>query len=95
VDIVDAFCAAVGAAFGSFVALVFDRTRRHESIVIPTSHCDACTTPLKPWDNVPIVAWLALRGRCRFCKAFIPLHIVLLEVAGAAGGWYYAHEHFR
>lgn len=94
-EIVYFFCIALGAALGSFVALVADRVRRRESIVAPASHCDACTTPLKIWDNVPIVGWLVLRGRCRFCKAFIPLHVVLLELAGAFGGWYYASEHFR
>ncbi|GAC1307490.1 MAG: hypothetical protein NVSMB19_20260 [Vulcanimicrobiaceae bacterium] len=94
-EIATIFCIAAGAALGSFLALVVDRVRRRESIVAPPSHCDACTTPLRPWDNVPIVAWLALRGRCRFCKAFIPLHVPLFEIAGAAGGWYYAVEHFR
>lgn len=79
-------CVALGAALGSFVALVVDRTRRRESFVRPPSHCAVCKTPLAPWDNVPVVSWLALRGRCRFCKAFIPLHVVLLEVAGAIGG---------
>jgi len=54
-----------------------------------------CRTPLRPWDNVPILAWLALRGRCRFCKAFIPLHAVLLELAGAIGGGVFAAQTFR
>lgn len=94
-EIVYIFCAALGAALGSFVALVFDRVRRRESIVAPPSHCDACKTRLRAWDNVPIVAWIVLRGRCRFCKAFIPLHVLLLEIAGAAGGWYYALGHVR
>ena len=94
-DIVYVFCIAIGAALGSFIALVFDRLRRRESIVMPASHCDACTTPIRAWDNVPIVAWLVLRGRCRFCKAFIPLHVLVLELAGAAAGWYYAYEHVR
>lgn len=89
------FCIVLGAALGSFLALVWDRVRRHESIVSPASHCDACTTPLRPWDNVPILAWLVLRGRCRFCKAFIPLHAMLFELAGAIGGWYFAYEHVR
>ncbi|GAC1310889.1 MAG: hypothetical protein NVSMB21_19480 [Vulcanimicrobiaceae bacterium] len=94
-DIVYVFCIALGAALGSFAALVYDRTRRGESIVRPASHCGACSTPLRPWDNLPIVAWLALRGRCRFCKAFIPLHVLTFEVVGAAVGWSYAHGHFR
>ena len=86
---------ALGAALGSFVALSIDRIRRRESLVRPASHCTVCKTPIAPWDNVPVFSWLALRGRCRFCKAFIPLHVVLLEVAGAVGGGVLAARTFH
>ncbi len=89
------FCVALGAALGSFLALAIDRLVRRESLVRPPSHCTVCNTRIKPFDNVPILSWLALRGRCRFCKAFIPLHVVLLEVAGAVGGGVCAAQTFH
>ena len=94
-EIAIVFCVALGAAFGSFVALAIDRLLRRESLVRPPSHCIVCNTRIRPWDNVPIASWLILRGRCRFCKAFIPLHVVLLEVAGAIGGGVYAAQTFH
>lgn len=94
-EIAVVFCAVLGSALGSFVALAIERVARRESLVHPPSHCTACNTPLKPWDNVPIIAWLALRGRCRYCKAFIPLHVVFLEVAGAIGGGIFAAQTFH
>ena len=88
-------CVALGAALGSFVALAIDRLSRRASIVRPPSHCAVCKKRIRPWDNVPIASWLILRGRCRFCKAFIPLHVVVLEVAGAIGGGVYAAQTFH
>jgi leader peptidase (prepilin peptidase) / N-methyltransferase len=79
-------CAVVGAVLGSFVAVVLDRVPRGMSIVTPPPHCAACGTVLRPWDNLPVVAWLALRGRCRYCAAFIPLQFFVLEVLGGAAG---------
>ncbi|GAC1495943.1 MAG: hypothetical protein NVS1B2_15350 [Vulcanimicrobiaceae bacterium] len=89
------FCIALGAAIGSFVALVFDRALRRESIVAPPSHCFVCNARIKARDIIPIFSWLALRGRCRSCKAFIPLHAVLLEVAGAVAGGVLATQTLR
>ncbi len=95
VEIAIVFCVALGAALGSFVALAIDRILRRESLVRPPSHCAVCNKQIRPWDNIPIASWLSLRGRCRFCKAFIPLHVVLLEVAGAIGGGFYAAQTFH
>jgi leader peptidase (prepilin peptidase)/N-methyltransferase len=79
-------CVMIGAVLGSLVAVVIDRVPQGRSIVSPPPHCAACRTLLSPWDNLPIVAWVMLRGRCRHCAAFIPLQFIVLEVLGAAGG---------
>jgi leader peptidase (prepilin peptidase) / N-methyltransferase len=66
-----AMAAVVGAVVGSFLNVVAFRLPRHESLVTPGSHCPNCGTPVKPYDNVPILGWLLLRGRCRSCRARI------------------------
>lgn len=58
-----------GLAIGSFLNVVIHRLPRGESIVSPGSRCPNCGHELAPWENVPLVSWLALRGRCRQCKA--------------------------
>jgi len=88
-------CGVIGAVLGSFVAVLFDRLPRGMSIVTPPSHCAACGTFLKPWDNLPVIGWLVLRGRCRYCAAFIPLQFFVLELLGAAGGVAVAQLFFR
>ncbi len=95
VEIAVIFCVVLGAALGSFLALAIDRLSRRESLVRPPSRCTVCNTRIKPWDNVPIFSWLALRGRCRYCKAFIPLHAVVLELAGAVAGGVVAVRNFH
>jgi len=56
---------------------------RGESLVSPGSHCPACGAPVKPYDNVPVVSWLLLRGRCRSCGAPISPRYPLVELATA------------
>lgn len=79
---------AVAAApfIGSFLGVLADRLPQGRSIVWPRSHCQACGTPLRPAELIPIVSWLALRGRCAHCAAPIPLHLPLIELTalGAA-----------
>jgi leader peptidase (prepilin peptidase)/N-methyltransferase len=60
------------------------RIPRGESIVFPGSHCPACGAPIAPWDNIPVVSWILLRGRCRVCRAPIALRYPMLEVANGA-----------
>jgi leader peptidase (prepilin peptidase)/N-methyltransferase len=74
----------LGAIFGSFLNVVVHRLPRHESVVSPPSHCPACGTHVKPYDNVPILSWLALRGHCRGCGAPISIHYPLVEALTAA-----------
>ncbi len=61
----------IGAIIGSFLNVVIYRLPREESIVFPNSRCPACGTPIRPYDNIPVISYLALRGRCRACRASI------------------------
>ena len=54
-----------GLIIGSFLNVVAYRLPRKESLARPASRCPGCGTPIKPYDNVPVVSWLLLRGRCR------------------------------
>jgi leader peptidase (prepilin peptidase) / N-methyltransferase len=71
--------AVVGAIFGSFLNVVAYRLPRGESLSRPRSRCPQCQTPIKPYDNVPVLSWLALRGRCRTCRAPISARYPLVE----------------
>jgi leader peptidase (prepilin peptidase)/N-methyltransferase len=77
------YAAVLGAIFGSFFNVVAYRLPRGESLAHPRSRCPGCETPIKPYDNVPIVSWLALRGRCRACGTRISARYPLVE-AGTA-----------
>ena len=62
-----ALAGVLGLLIGSFLNVVIWRVPRGESIVRPASRCPGCGTPIAPRDNVPVVSWLLLRGRCRHC----------------------------
>src|SRR3954467_5995478 len=66
-----ALAAPFGLIIGSFLNVVAYRLPLKETIAYPASHCPSCETPLKPYDNVPVVSWLVLRGDCRGCGARI------------------------
>jgi leader peptidase (prepilin peptidase)/N-methyltransferase len=78
------FAGVLGAVFGSFLNVVAYRLPRHESIVKPASHCTRCGTPVKPYDNIPILSWLLLRGHCRSCASPISPRYPLVEALTAA-----------
>jgi leader peptidase (prepilin peptidase)/N-methyltransferase len=69
-----------GIVAGSFVNVVIHRFPRGESVVFPGSHCPACGAPIRAMDNVPILSWLLLRGRCRDCRAPISARYPLVEL---------------
>ena len=73
----------LGAIIGSFLNVVIHRYPREESIVFPPSRCPHCATQIKPYDNVPIVAWLWLGGKCRACRGGIDARYPLVELANA------------
>ncbi|CAB4856944.1 unannotated protein [freshwater metagenome] len=75
------FTAVYGLLIGSFLTVVVDRVPRGKSIVAPGSACGACGLQLGPLDLVPVLSWLALRGKCRRCRAPIGIEPLVLELA--------------
>ncbi len=73
--------ALVGLAVGSFLNVVIHRVPRHESLVRPRSHCPNCDVEIADRDNIPLLSWVLLRGRCRHCRAPISLRYPLVELA--------------
>jgi leader peptidase (prepilin peptidase)/N-methyltransferase len=77
-------CGIVGLLIGSFLNVVIYRVPRKESVVKPRSHCPSCGTELRSIDNIPVLSWLALRGRCHTCGAPISVRYPLVELATGA-----------
>jgi leader peptidase (prepilin peptidase)/N-methyltransferase len=73
-------CFVLGALIGSFLNVVIWRVPRGESVISPPSACPACDHPIRPRDNLPVVGWLLLRGRCRDCKEPISPRYPLVEL---------------
>ncbi len=71
----------MGLVLGSFFNVVIHRLPRGESLSTPGSHCPQCDAPVRPYDNVPVLSWLVLRGRCRDCGAPISARYPLVELA--------------
>ena len=69
----------LGLALGSLDNVVIHRLPRGESLVRPSSRCPSCGRAIRPWENVPLLSWLALRGRCAGCGWRIPLRYPLVE----------------
>jgi leader peptidase (prepilin peptidase)/N-methyltransferase len=78
------FFALAGLVFGSFLTILVHRVPRGESIVLPASACPQCGTPIRRRDNIPVVSYLALRGRCRHCGTRISAQYPLTEAIAAA-----------
>jgi len=81
-----AISALLGLLIGSFLNVVIWRVPRHESIVSPPSRCPGCEQLIRPYDNIPVLSWLILRGKCRNCKTKISARYPLVE-AGTAILW--------
>ena len=73
----------LGLLFGSFLNVCISRIPRHESIVHPRSRCPQCSAAIRWYDNIPVLSWLLLRGRCRDCNQRIPWRYPLVELATA------------
>ena len=77
---------SLGLVFGSFLNVVIYRLPRDENIAFPASHCTSCGTPIRAFDNLPVLGWLFLRGRARCCKAPISPRYPLVELLGGLLG---------
>lgn len=78
------FAAALGLILGSFFNVVAHRLPARRSLSVPASACPSCDTPIKPYDNIPILSWLLLRGRCRSCSEPISARYPIVEGMTAA-----------
>lgn len=77
-------CTLIGLLIGSFLNVVIWRVPRDESVVRPASHCPSCDHPVRTRDNIPVLSWLLLRGRCRDCGEPISIRYPLVEAATGA-----------
>lgn len=75
--------AAFGLILGSFLNVVAWRLPSRMSLSLPASHCPSCETPIKPYDNIPVLSWLILRGRCRSCSEHISARYPIVEAMTA------------
>jgi len=87
------FSLLIGLTMGSFANVCILRLPKDESLIVPPSHCPHCGRPLKAIHNIPVFSYLALRGRCAFCRVRISLQYPLIEVLMAAvyifHAWYF------
>ena len=74
----------LGLAFGSFLNVCIYRLPRDLSVVRPRSACPGCDSPIRSYDNIPVLSWLILRGRCRYCKTRISPRYLLVELLTGA-----------
>lgn len=81
-----AYAAVIGACVGSFLNVCVYRWPAELSVIRPPSRCGSCGTPIRWFDNVPILGWMLLRGRCRACGAGVSIQYPLVE-AGTAAIW--------
>ena len=88
-----AIAAIVGCAIGSFLNVVIHRVPREESIVFPNSRCPQCGAAIRPYDNVPVLSYLILGGRCRACRAPISARYPAVEaLTGLLFALTFAHD---
>jgi len=80
---IGALAGVFGGLIGSFLNVVIYRVPAGMSIVRPPSACPTCSAPVRPYDNIPVLSWLILRGRCRDCSAPISARYPLVELATA------------
>jgi len=83
----------LGLCIGSFLNVVIFRLPQKRSIVFPASACPHCSVPIAPYDNIPILSYLFLCGKCRHCKAKISLRYPLVEVLTAIGFYLFFYRH--
>lgn len=85
VNVVAVLVFVIGCALGSFLRVVSDRLSRGESFVLGRSHCDVCGATLRWYDLVPILSWVCLRGRCRYCGVRLSVRLLWSEILCGLG----------
>ncbi len=76
-----------GMIIGSFLNVCIYRIPREESVISPPSACPYCSMPIRPWDNIPVISYIALLGRCRNCREKISLRYPLVEMTNGLFYW--------
>jgi leader peptidase (prepilin peptidase) / N-methyltransferase len=85
--IIDVFVFAFGLIIGSFLNVCIVRIPEGKSIVLPPSACPTCAAAIRPYDNIPVVSYLLLRGKCRGCKTRIsPMYPLVELLTGPLSG---------
>lgn len=80
----------IAAMLGSFANVCIYRIPHRKSIIFPFSFCPRCTTPIKYYDNIPLLSFFLLKGKCRFCEERISYHYPFVEFIMASGGvWFF------
>src|SRR5215467_882723 len=82
----------LGLVLGSFLNVVIARLPEGESIVSPRSRCPRCKTPIRPKDNIPVLSYVLLRGRCRDCRKKIPWRYPVIELSAGVLLWILARR---
>ncbi len=77
------FVFVLGSVVGSFLNVCIYRIPRNLSVVFPSSRCPSCSNPIRFFDNVPVISYIVLRGKCRYCREKIPLRYPLVEAMNA------------
>jgi leader peptidase (prepilin peptidase)/N-methyltransferase len=85
--LIGAFAALFGLVIGSFLNVCIVRIPERKSIVMPASACPKCGVAIRPWDNIPVVSWLLLRGKCRACSTKISWMYPVVELLTGALFW--------
>jgi leader peptidase (prepilin peptidase)/N-methyltransferase len=84
---IQAVAFVLGLVLGSFLNVIIARLPRGESIVLPSSRCPRCKKRIRPWDNVPLLSFALLGGRCRDCKKPIPWRYPVVELTAGILLW--------
>jgi len=69
----------IGVCIGSFLNVIIYRVPKQKSIISPPSSCPKCNTEIKPWHNIPIISWILLKGKCKYCNAKISIRYPIVE----------------
>jgi len=85
------FYTLFGLVIGSFLNVCIYRIPLRKSVITPGSSCTQCGNPIKPYDNIPIISWLVLRGKCRFCKTPISVQYPFVEFLSGLAFFASAH----